>query len=251
MNGRTGCLVLNGNLRYTVSMNTGILSILMHELPYHSHWIRICSTIMFIFNIVLFSSFTLIQISRITRFPQSVLREANDAEGASFWACAPIALLTIVAQIGLTVSDATWGSHAFTIVAYVLWWFAQALQFAMAPIVYMFLAKTTQFKEKPLTPAILLPAVGVSTAAVVGATLAIYSHDMSARMAVPIIVWGYMLTGIGALLALLVYALFLQRVFVTGLPEPAKIPVLFILVCLCIVPRNKITSSTHQRRHKD
>ncbi|KAI9709836.1 MAG: hypothetical protein M1828_002353 [Chrysothrix sp. TS-e1954] len=215
---------------FTLSMNTGILSILLHQLPYNAQWMRDCSSILFVFNLLLFTFFTIVHIIRLIRFPRSALQQANDAEGASFWACAPIALLTIVAQLGLTASQASWGSHAFTVVAYVFWWFAQGWVFCMAPLVYLFLAKTAQFQDKPLSPAIILPAVGVSTASVVGATVANFSHDMSARLAVPLVIWGYMLNGIGAFLAFFVYALFLQRMFVKGIPEPAKIPSLMLLV---------------------
>ena len=211
-------------------MNTGILSILLHQMPYNAQWMRDIATILFVFNIVLFLLILVVHIVRIARFPRSALNYSNDAEGASFWACAPIALLTIVAQLGLTVSQAGWGSHAWTIVAYVFWWFAQAVIFLLGPTIYVFLAKTAQFSDKPVSPTIILPAVGAATAAVVGATIATYSHDMSARMAVPVIVWGYMLNGVGAFLAIFVYAWFIERMMVTGIPEPAKLPALLLLV---------------------
>lgn len=215
---------------YTVSMNTGILSILYHQLPYGARWLRICSTIMFIFNIIIFTTVTLIHLIRLCRYPKSWLRQTSDPQEACMWACAPIALFTISAQIGLTVSQASWGGHPWTIVAYVFWWFNQTWMFSMGPIIYTFLMKSERFRNGPVLAAIVLAPVGTATASVVGATIITYSADVSPRLAVPVIIWGYMLLGIGGLLGLLAYAVILSQLFRNGIPPGAAVVSMFLLV---------------------
>lgn len=51
-------------------MGTGIVSILLHNLPYNAVWIQYISYIFFGLNILLFSLFTFISILRYTMYPE-------------------------------------------------------------------------------------------------------------------------------------------------------------------------------------
>lgn len=51
-------------------MGTGIVSILLHNLPYNALWIQYISYIFFALNVVLFTAFTLISLARYLLFPE-------------------------------------------------------------------------------------------------------------------------------------------------------------------------------------
>ena len=50
-------------------MGTGIVSILLHNLPYNGTWLYWISVIVFALNVFLFLLFTLISLARYTLFP--------------------------------------------------------------------------------------------------------------------------------------------------------------------------------------
>ena len=51
---------------FSVTMGTGIVSILLHNLPYNAVWIHYLSIIVYVLNVLLFVTFTLISIARYT-----------------------------------------------------------------------------------------------------------------------------------------------------------------------------------------
>ena len=96
---------------------------------------------MFVFNIVLFVILFLVLLARLILYPKAVIKScATNPTELAMTGAVLIAYFTIVAQvcntneavtfesqltslqIGLTVSQASWGGHAWFVVAYVLWW---------------------------------------------------------------------------------------------------------------------------------
>lgn len=55
-------------LWFTVTMGTGITSILLHNLPYNGQWLFYVSVVIFCLNIVIFVLFSCISIARYTVF---------------------------------------------------------------------------------------------------------------------------------------------------------------------------------------
>lgn len=51
-------------------MGTGIVSILLHNLPYNAQWLQYISYIFFGLNVLLFVCFLCISIARYTLFPE-------------------------------------------------------------------------------------------------------------------------------------------------------------------------------------
>lgn len=149
---------------------------------------------MFLFGLVQLVLYTLVHIARLIFFPRSAYHQ-TDAETACLWGCGAIALLTITGQVAVTASTAKWGYHDFSIVAYVMWWTATAIMVTCAMVVYIALIKMKLTAELKLTSAIFIPAVGTTTNALIGAIVCTYSSDLSARLAVPIIIVGWMLLG--------------------------------------------------------
>lgn len=55
---------------FAVNMGTGIVSILLHNLPYNAVWIRYVSYVFFCTNMILFGIFTLLTAARYTLYPE-------------------------------------------------------------------------------------------------------------------------------------------------------------------------------------
>ena len=101
----------------------------------------------------------------------------------------------------------------------------------LAIVIYAILTKQSLTTVKTLSLSIILPAVATATVAAEGGLICVYSKEMSARLAVPVIIVSFLLLGVGVFLGLSISALFLQRILVTGWFDGIKRPTLVLLVC--------------------
>ena len=213
-------------------MNTGILSLLIHNLPYNfGAGQLIISAILYVIDLSLFVIFSIIMSLRFYLYGSTALQEiALDVQELCFMGTWVISWMTLVSLTATIVSNSYWGGQAFTIVAVVMWWISVGWTLLTALVIYTMLTEKELTAAKNLSLAIILPAVATATTAAEGGLLAIYAFQISARLAVPIIIVSYMMLGIGFFVALLIYALFLQRILVTGWFEGIKRPSLCLLV---------------------
>jgi tellurite resistance protein TehA-like permease len=210
-------------------MDTGILSIILNLLPYRFSGQGILSTILFVFNILIFALFTILSIVRVFTHRQYVNSQTlNSAEELSYLGAPATAYLTLVAQVSLTCSTA-WG-YPWTVVAYVLWWIGLVWTVSLTSFTIVTLAKRNITSDRALTPAVFLPLISVMTLGTTGGIITNYSVGISASMAVPVIVVGYVAIGYAFFLSLMYYAYIMHKLIAVGLPAPAKIPALVITV---------------------
>lgn len=121
---------------FVIPMNTGILGILMHQLPYQFHGLPVLSTIMYLADLTFFVIICSMTILRWTLYPKAAQRKtAASIDELSFLGAAPIAFLTLTSLTGIIVSNAYWGGHAWSLVAYVMWWFGMAWMLSTCIIV--------------------------------------------------------------------------------------------------------------------
>lgn len=213
-------------------MNCGVIAIIMHQFPFPSHWIRIIGTIIFVIDMVLFIGFGVIMILRITLFRKQAVDEiTSNPDDLAYLGNMPIAWLMIAALISLIVSKASWGGYWATLLAYVMWWIGATWMIVTAWTVFIVLTRKHTLDPSSITTALLIPAVGVATVATEGALISSYSHAMSARMAVPVIIVSFICVGFGLFLAIMIYNLFMHRLLTSGFPEPEKYFTLAMLVC--------------------
>ena len=109
-------------------MSTGVISIMLHQLPYHAHWLNIISYIFFVLNLVLFLIFTFISILRYTLYPQIFPAVMRHPHQSLFVATFPVGLATLINMIVLVCAPA-WG-HGWATFAWVLWWIDSVLALA-------------------------------------------------------------------------------------------------------------------------
>ena len=112
---------------FVLTIDTGILAILMRLLPYQFNGLSVLSTIMYLVDLVLFVIICTMTILRWTLYPQAAQQKtAASVNEISFHAAAPIGFQTLTSLTGIIVSNAYWGGHAWSLVAYVMWWFGLA-----------------------------------------------------------------------------------------------------------------------------
>lgn len=212
-------------------MNAGIISILLHQLPYQFNGLGILSVIAFMVDFVLFICFSIIFLARFALFGKQAYHElTDDIQDLCFLGCWPIAWLTLSSLVALIVSTAEWGGHAFTIVAYVMWWFGVAWMLMVFFFIFVVMVRTQKASPDAggrLPPLILIPSMGIATIATTGGLIASYSSGISARMAVPIIIFSYLMIGLSVFVASFLSVLVLFKLFASGWPPPETTPTMF------------------------
>lgn len=111
-------------------MGTGIVSILLHNLPYNAPWIYYISLIFFILNIILFVVFTIISLIRYIHYPEIWGVMLRHPTQSLFLGTIPIGLATII-NMFVFVCVPTWGPWAAQF-AWSLWWIDAALAVSIA-----------------------------------------------------------------------------------------------------------------------
>lgn len=210
-------------------MDTGIISIIMNLLPWQFNGLGILATIMFVWNLVLFSFFTLISLLRLFKYPRHVREESvYSIEEMSYLGAPAIAYLTLVSQVILTCSTA-WG-YGMTVFAYVLWWIGLVWTVTLCSGTIVLLTKRPVTNDHQISPTIFLPLISVMTLGTTGGLLANYSVGISSAEAVPVIIVSFCCIGYALFLSILYYAIYMHRLMVVGQPQRPKIPSLVITV---------------------
>lgn len=183
------------------------------------------------FEIVLFTLFCVLTLARWIIYPHVAVRRAlSDPDELCSYAIPPIVLLTISALTATQVSMTAWGGHAFTLVAYVLWWIGMFWMFATGVVVVVTCIYTGNQMDRSMTPVLFMAPVGLATAGVEAGNIANNALELSARLAIPMIVVGYFVVGIALFVGIILYTLFFHRLLAAGLNPPAQRAGLFILI---------------------
>jgi tellurite resistance protein TehA-like permease len=101
-------------------MGTGIVSILLHNLPYNASWIYYISIIFFVLNVVLFVIFTIISLIRYIHYPEIWGVMIRHPTQSLFLGTIPMGFATII-NMFVFVCVPAWGPWAVQF-AWVMWW---------------------------------------------------------------------------------------------------------------------------------
>jgi hypothetical protein len=100
---------------FSVTMGTGIVSILLHNLPYNGIWLYWISVVFFAFNVLLFSTFLIISILRYAIYPERWGVMIRHPGQSLFLGTFPMGLATIINMI-VFVCVPAWGTWAIYLV---------------------------------------------------------------------------------------------------------------------------------------
>ncbi|KAE9377020.1 C4-dicarboxylate transporter/malic acid transport protein-like protein [Stipitochalara longipes BDJ] len=209
---------------FAVIMGTGIVSILLHNLPYNGDWLYWISVAIFALNVVLFLLFTFISIVRYTVYPEIWFAMIRHPAQSLFIGTFPMGLATIINMI-VFVCVPAWG-YGFVQLAWGLWWIDVVISLACCfymPFVIMYV-HTNQLST--MTAAWLLPIVAPIVASASGSIVA--SVLPNPQHALWTIIISYILWGTGVPLAMAVLVIYFQRLTLHALPPREVIVSVFL-----------------------
>lgn len=211
-------------------MGTGIVSILLERLPYNAQWIHYISIVIFVLNIVLFVTFTVISVLRYTVYRGLFIAMLNHPVQSLFLGTIPMGLATIVNMCAFVVVP-KWESWAMTL-TWTLWWIDAVIAVAICmflPFAIMYIHTSPSNKLQSMTAVWLLPIVSTIVAAASGGVVAEalfnaghYTHAFWTMVA------SYVLWGTGVPLAMVVLVMYFHRLTVHRLPPREVIVSVFL-----------------------
>jgi tellurite resistance protein TehA-like permease len=102
---------------FSINMGTGIVSILLHNLPYNREWLYWISVATFALNVILFCIFFTLSFLRYTLYPQIWSAMIRHPAQSLFLGTFPMGLATIINMIVL-VCVPVMGPRAVQLVSY-------------------------------------------------------------------------------------------------------------------------------------
>jgi hypothetical protein len=105
---------------FSITMGTGVVGMLLHDLPFQASWIYYLSVIFFVFNVLLFVVFSLVTIVRFIIFPEAWGLLINHPVQSLYLGCIPMGFASIVSMFGY-ICVPVWGEWAMMML-WVMWW---------------------------------------------------------------------------------------------------------------------------------
>ncbi|KAE8453613.1 hypothetical protein EG329_009124 [Mollisiaceae sp. DMI_Dod_QoI] len=209
---------------FSVTMGTGIVSILLHNLPYNGRWLYWISVVIFALNVGLFVVFTVISLLRYILYPEIFVVMLRHPGQSVFVGTFPMGLATIINMI-VFVCVPAWGGP-WPNIAWGLWWFDAAVSVLCCfsiPFATMYIHTSTL---QTMLATWLLPIVPPIVAAASGAIVA--SVLPNPQHALWTIITSYVLWGTGVPLAMVVLVMYFQRLTIHHLPPKEVIVSVFL-----------------------
>lgn len=225
---------LRGSIRlfspqwFTLTMGTGITSILLYQFPYGAHWLYWLSVVVFALHALLIILFTFISVARLVLFPKLLPTMLRHPVESCYLGAFPVSLLSLANLISLICAPA-WGNWA----AELAWWVwivasaIAALTAAYVPWAHVSLHHhhdSTEASQPPkpfetlkqISALHLLPPISTIVAATTAASVsqALPNPYRSAST----VLTGYVLLGLGLSTAIFLMVLYLLRLLLFKLP---------------------------------
>ncbi|CAK7217207.1 Plasma membrane sulfite pump involved in sulfite metabolism [Sporothrix bragantina] len=208
---------------FSVSMGTGVVALLLHNLPYNAHGVWYISVVVFCLNIFLFLSFSAITLTRYILYPEIWGVMIKHPSQSLFLGCIPMALATIVNMMVLVCSP--WG-NAFIYFTWALWWLDVILSCACSLIIPFVVVHHHRNQLSHMTAALLLPVVPVVVASASGGLIADVLPNKS--HAVTTLVTSYILWGLGEVFSFFIMTVYFLRLQIHDLPPREVIVSVFL-----------------------
>ncbi|KAI9825079.1 MAG: hypothetical protein M1832_001399 [Thelocarpon impressellum] len=209
---------------FSVTMGTGIVSILLFNLPYNAHWLYWLSVIAFALNAVLFAVALVMSLLRYTLYPELWGAMIRHPTQSLFLGTFPMGFATLVNMV-VYVCVPAWGPWAITL-AWSTWWIDVAISVAVCFYLPFVIMNVHETDISTMTAAWLLPIVSTVVAAASGAVVADVLPDP--QHALWTLIASYVLWGTGVPLAMVTLVIYFQRLMVHKLPPREVIVSVFL-----------------------
>ncbi|KEQ99180.1 hypothetical protein AUEXF2481DRAFT_1992 [Aureobasidium subglaciale EXF-2481] len=210
---------------FSITMGTGVVAILLHQMPYNSSWTNYPCYIVFGLNVLIFVSALFVSILRYALWPELWPAMINHPTHSLFLGCFPMGLGTIVNMIVLVCVPA-WGPWAATM-AWALWWIDAALAVVICCSVAFLMISVHDVSPEKLTAACLLPAVSCIVAASTGGQVA-QMESLEAHEALWTLLTCYCCWAIGFFVGLMILCIYFYRLLLFKLPSQEVVVSVFL-----------------------
>jgi C4-dicarboxylate transporter/malic acid transport protein len=197
---------------FTVTMGTGIVSIVMNQIPLHIDGLFEAARVLWLLNIALFVACSALFIARTLWFPETIRTLLAHPVQSMFLGAIPMGLATLVNGF-VAFSPSLVGGTSFTI-AQVMWWGDAVLAVTSGLLVpYMMFTEQDHALER-MTAVWLLPIVPAEVTAASAGQLAPHLIAGSAQLLVAVgaVLWALSVPLAIAILAILFLRLALHKV---------------------------------------
>lgn len=227
---------------FSVPMGTGMVSILLHQLPYTTPWLSIISITIFCLNTMIFVLFLAVSVARYVLYPEIWSVMVRHLTQSLFLGTVPMALATVVNMVVLACGPA-WGEWA-TLLAWGLWWVDAVVSVVvccgMCWIMYVLRLSSTcksvlthlwrislhAATLQSTTAIYLLPIVASIVASASGALIA--QSLTNPDHAFWTLIVSYILWGVGVPLAMIILVIYFHRLMHHHLPPKEVIVSCFL-----------------------
>ncbi|KAH7257895.1 voltage-dependent anion channel-domain-containing protein [Fusarium tricinctum] len=210
---------------FPCTMATGGLANLLGEQPYTFTGLQTIGKIFYILNLVLFLTFTALIAARFIMKPRAFSTSLHHPSESFFFGAFWVSLALILTGAQSYGGPAT--GPWFTTAIRVVFWIYYACEMVVAVTQYHIIFETEKLDLSEALPAWILPAYPFLVTGILAAKVAGSQPQWSA---VQIIIAGLMGQGLGWMLALFIYAVYLSRLIQHQLPAASKRPGMFIAV---------------------
>lgn len=200
---------------FTATMGTGVVAMILAQLPFASSILFVLATKLWQFNILLFITFSILYGLRWILFPIEAKQIFNHPNMSLFLGAIPMGLATI-ANGFLSFGVHLYGDIAVQIATY-LWYFDVFLAVLIAWVVPFCMFSCQDHQLQRMTAVWLLPIVACEVAASSAGLL--LQHLAADQHALAILITGYVLWGISVLPAFAILTILMLRLALHQLPE--------------------------------
>lgn len=200
---------------FTATMGTGVVAMILAQLPFASSVLFMLATKLWQFNILLFITFSILYGLRWLLFPIEAKQILNHPNMSLFLGAIPMGLATI-ANGFLSFGVNLYGDIAIQIATY-LWYLDVFLAVLIAWVVPFCMFSCQDHQLQRMTAVWLLPIVACEVAASSAGLL--LQHLAADQHALAILITGYVLWGISVLPAFAILTILMLRLALHQLPE--------------------------------
>ncbi|GAD95149.1 sulfite efflux pump SSU1 [Paecilomyces variotii No. 5] len=210
---------------FSVTMGTGIVSVLLNSLPYNGIWLYWIANVIFALNVLLFVAGFIISFLRYVLYPEIFKAMIMHPVQSMFIGTFPMGFATII-NMFCAVCVPAWGAWTRNF-AWALWIFDAIVSVIIAlSLPFMLMAHHKQSELSTMTAVWLLPVVTCVVAASSGAIVADVLPNP--QHALWTIIVSYVLWGIGLPLALMIMVIYFMRLTLHKIPPKAVIVSVFL-----------------------
>jgi C4-dicarboxylate transporter/malic acid transport protein len=200
---------------FAATMGTGILSAVLTQLPVHVPGMFPLAEALWVLNIVLFVSFSVLYAARWVMFFDEARRIFGHSTVSMFFGTIPMGMATIINGL-LTFGVPRWGQGVLPL-AEALWWLDVAMSLACGVVIPFMMFTRQEHRIDQMTAVWLLPVVAAEVAAASGGLLAPHLADSHSQFSV--LITSYVLWALSVPVAFSMLTILLLRMALHKLPH--------------------------------